>query len=85
MGISADTLNIRGYPGFGDIGHMISSSAFAQLRYSVWLLAGTALGLLLTYLQPQVLAFWGPTEPARWFGIAARIFMSAAFFHSPLL
>ena len=58
---------------------MIARSAFAKLRYSVGLLAGTALGLLLTYLAPQVLAFWGPTENARWLGIAAWIFMSAAF------
>ena len=31
---------------------MISRSAYTQLRYSPWLLAGTVLGLLLVYVVP---------------------------------
>ena len=36
----------------GDIRRMVSRTAYAQLRYSPLLLAGTVLGLALTYLAP---------------------------------
>ena len=35
---------------------MVSRSAYAQLGYSPWLLAGTVLGMTLTYLAPAALA-----------------------------
>jgi hypothetical protein len=53
---------------------MISRSAFTQLRHSVWLLAGTVAGLLLTYLAPPLAACAGNV-----FGIAAWALMCVAY------
>ena len=50
--------SIRAYPAIGDIRRMVSRTAYAQLRYSPLLLAGTVLGLALTYLAPVALAFF---------------------------
>ena len=48
LGPGGGTRSIREYGTFAEIGRMISRSAFTQLRYSGWLLAGTCAGLLLT-------------------------------------
>ncbi len=48
--------SIRAYPAVGDIRRMVSRTAYAQLRYSPLLLAGTVFGLALTYLAPVALA-----------------------------
>ena len=53
---------------------MISRSAFTQLRYSIWLLLGTVLGLLLTYVAPPALALAGSS-----WGAAAWALMIVAF------
>jgi len=37
LGLSAATRSVRGYATWGEIGRMISRSAFAQLHHSVWL------------------------------------------------
>ena len=37
---------------------MIARTAFTQLRYSPWLLAGAVAGMVLIYLVPPVLALW---------------------------
>jgi hypothetical protein len=42
-----------------DIWRMVARTAYAQLRYSPLLLAGTLLGLGVTYLAPPALAFTG--------------------------
>lgn len=52
MGLTQKTQSIRPYGGFAEIGRMISRSAFNQLQHSIWLLAGTLLGLTLTYVVP---------------------------------
>ena len=44
--------SIRAYPAIDDIRRMVSRTAYAQLRYSPLLLAGTVFGLALTYLAP---------------------------------
>ncbi len=74
LGLNRGTRSIRPYRGFGEIGRMISRSAFTQLRYSPWLLTGTLLGLLLTYLAPPALALSGS-----WWGGAAWVLMTAAY------
>ena len=38
---------------------MVSRSAYAQLRYSPLMLAGTVAGMALTYLVPSLLALFG--------------------------
>ena len=61
--------SIRAYPAVGDIRRMVSRSAYAQLRYSPLLLAGTVLGLALTYLAPVALAC-SPTGLAQLLGFS---------------
>jgi len=79
LGLSAGTMSIRDYATFGEIGGMISRTAFTQLRHSVWLLIGTVLGLAITYLAPPFLAIAGRgwTEAL---GMAAWMMMSVAYF-----
>lgn len=59
LGITSETRSIRGYGTFGEIGRMISRTAFWQLRHSVILLAGTVAGMFLTYMLPPLLVFTG--------------------------
>jgi hopene-associated glycosyltransferase HpnB len=49
----------RAYPGFKDIRRMVARSAYAQLRYSPVLLAGTVTGMAVIYLAPVLLALFG--------------------------
>jgi hopene-associated glycosyltransferase HpnB len=50
--------SIRPYSAIADVGRMISRSAYAQLDYSLVLLAGTIAGLTLIYLAPVFLALF---------------------------
>ena len=52
LGLSSDIQSVRPYSRLADLWAMISRSAYTQLRYSPWLLAGTGLGLLLVYVVP---------------------------------
>ncbi len=74
LGFSASTLSIREYRTFAEIGRMISRSAFAQLRYSAWLLAGTVAGLLLVFAAPVALALGGS-----WWGALAWTLMTLMY------
>jgi hopene-associated glycosyltransferase HpnB len=70
--------SLRAYPSVGDIRSMVSRTAYAQLSYSPLLLAGTMLGLLLTYIAPVGLAVFagGFTQFA---GMFAWALMAGAF------
>ena len=57
---------------------MVSRTAYAQLRYSPLLLAGTVLGLALTYLAPVALALFA-SGFAQLAGILAWLAMAVAF------
>ncbi|SAL50955.1 glycosyltransferase [Caballeronia humi] len=50
--------SLRPYDDWREIWNMIARTAFTQLRYSPWLLAGTVAGMVLIYLVPPVLALW---------------------------
>lgn len=63
--LSEDVRSIRPYPSFGDIGRMVSRSAYAQLNYSPLLLAGTVAGMALTFLVAPLLTVVGGF-PANW-------------------
>lgn len=76
--VSAQTRSVRSYPAFGEIGGMISRTAFTQLRHSTVLLAGTALGLAITYLVPPALSLAGSTRQAG-VGSLAWLMMSCAY------
>ena len=59
LGLTERARSIRPYPEFGDIRRMVARSAYAQLRYSPMLLAGTVAGMALIYLAPVLLALFG--------------------------
>lgn len=63
---------------FGEIGRMISRTAFTQLRYSPLLLIATLAGLLITYLLPIGLMLFahGISKAA---GAAAWLLMAVAY------
>jgi len=79
LGLSAATRSVRGYATWGELGRMISRSAFAQLHHSVWLLMGTVLGLALTYMVPPALAL-AAHGPAAALGAGGWALMSIAYF-----
>jgi hopene-associated glycosyltransferase HpnB len=70
--------SIRAYPTLGDIRRMVSRSAYAQLRYSPLLLAGTVAGMALTYVAPVLLTLFADGL-ARVLGLAAWAMMAVAF------
>jgi len=70
--------SVRDYPFVGDIHRMVSRTAYAQLRYSPVLLAGTVLGLTITYLAPVALAVFARGFP-QFAGIFVWILMALAF------
>ncbi len=74
LGLSQGTRSIREYGTFAQIGSMISRSAFAQLRYSAWLLAGTVAGLLLVFCAPPLLVLTGS-----WWGAVAWAVMCLVY------
>jgi hopene-associated glycosyltransferase HpnB len=61
--------SIRDYPAMEDIRRMVSRTAYAQLRYSPLLLAGTVAGLALTYLAPVALAIFA-RRTLRFYGLS---------------
>jgi len=60
LGVSVPEIrSARGYARASQIRAMIARSAFAQLRHSALLLAGTVIGMFLTYMAPPLLLFSG--------------------------
>lgn len=74
--------SIRPYPAFGDLWRMVSRSAFAQLRHSWLLLAGTVFGLALVYLAAPVALVAGLVAaawPLALLGLATWALMTATY------
>jgi hopene-associated glycosyltransferase HpnB len=78
LGLTRRARSLRPYGGFGEIGRMVSRSAYAQLGYSPLLLSGTVAGLALTYLVPPLLTFFG-AGLAQAAGLGAWVLMALAF------
>ncbi len=74
LGLSAHVVSLRAYPHFTDIRRMVARSAYAQLKYSPMLLAGTVIGMALVYLAAPMLAIFGGT-PANLIALAAYALM----------
>lgn len=55
LGLTTEASSIRPYAGLGAIWTMVARTAYTQLRHSPLLLAGTLLGMVLTYLAPPLL------------------------------
>jgi hopene-associated glycosyltransferase HpnB len=78
IGLTRRARSLRPYRTLGAVGRMISRSAFAQLDYSALVLAGTLLGLGLTFAAPPVLALFG-SGAARLTGALSWAAMTLAF------
>ena len=78
LSLTTGARSIRAYSTFGEARGMIARSAYAQLRYSPLLLAGTAAGMLVTYVAPVALALFAPGW-AGYAGAAAWALMALAF------
>jgi hopene-associated glycosyltransferase HpnB len=78
IGLTERVHSIRAYPAVADIRAMVSRTAYAQLRYSPLLLAGTVLGLAITYLAPVALALFDDGA-AQFLGIFIWLLMALAF------
>ena len=59
LGLTDRVQSIRPYARWGDIRRMVARSAYAQLRYSPLIVAGTIFGMALTYLVPPLLTLFG--------------------------
>lgn len=59
LGLTGRIRSNRPYPQINDIRLMVVRSAYAQLRYSPLVLAGTVIGITLTYLAPVLFALFG--------------------------
>jgi len=57
LGLTRDSVSLRAYCSFAEIRDLITRTAFTQLNYSIWLLAGTLIGLVVTYVVPVALSF----------------------------
>ena len=82
LGLTERVRSIRLYPRLDDVRRMVTRSAYAQLKYSPLLLAGTIAGLALIYVAPVGFALLG-SGFAQLFGIASWILM--AFSYGPTL
>ena len=82
LGLTERHHSIRPYDGLGEIWRMVARTAYTQLRYSPWLLAGTVVGLVLLYLAPPLLTLtapWHGAPFAAWAGGAAWLLQSLTF------
>jgi hopene-associated glycosyltransferase HpnB len=78
IGLTDGVTSARAYPAVADIHKMVSRTAYAQLRYSPLILAGTVLGLAITYLVPVLLAVFA-SGAAQILGLGAWLLMALAF------
>ena len=78
MAVTRKSTSIRVYASWSEIRDLIARTAFTQLRYSAFILAGTLIGMLLTYIAPVALLF--THDPiARTLGLVAWFLMSLSF------
>jgi hopene-associated glycosyltransferase HpnB len=78
LGLTPHTRSLRTYATFREIERMIARTAFNQLRHSWALLAGTCIGLAMTYLLPVALVFSGRSIPVL-IGAATWVLISIAY------
>jgi hopene-associated glycosyltransferase HpnB len=76
--LSPRVVSLRPYESLGEIRRMVARSAYAQLRFSPLLLAGTVLGMALIYVAPPALTIFAQGAP-RWLGLLAWAAMALSF------
>ncbi len=64
LGLNTETVSVRAYGSFGEIGRMISRTAFNQLQHSALMLAGAMAAMLIAFVAPLALLFSGGALPA---------------------
>jgi phosphatidylserine synthase len=69
---------LRRYNTFSDVEHMVSRTAFYQLKHSSLLLLGTIAGMMITYLAPPLLLL-SRSRPAIFMGAAAWAAMTITY------
>ena len=62
LGLSTRSRSVRPYHGLASIWSMVARSAYTQLSYSSWLLAGTVAGMLVLYVVPVAALALGMTR-----------------------
>ena len=80
LGLSREVRSVRRYRGLSDIWSMITRSAYAQLDFSVWRLAGTVIGLVLVFVWPTVAIILGAVALAGGAAIAPAALLLASGF-----
>jgi hopene-associated glycosyltransferase HpnB len=78
LGLTKGTKSLRPYGTFGEIGRMISRTAFNQLNHSTLLLLGSLAGMIVIYLLPVLLLLSGHPIPVT-LGAAACLVMALAY------
>jgi hopene-associated glycosyltransferase HpnB len=78
LGLTRKSISLRVYGSFGEIRDLIARTAFTQLRYSALILAGTLVGMFLTYMAPVLLPFVHDST-ARVLGTVAWFLMTLSF------
>jgi len=70
LGLTERAKSLRAYPHVGDVGRMVSRSAYDQLRYSPVLLTATMAGLVITFLVPPFIALFATGSSQLWGALA---------------
>ncbi|SER69414.1 glycosyltransferase [Streptomyces qinglanensis] len=85
LGLGDRVRSVRPYTGLEPLWRMVSRSAYAQLRNSPLLLAGTVLGLVLVYLVPPVWACAGsPVAGAGWLAMTLSYVPILRYYGQPV-
>ncbi|MDH2388895.1 glycosyltransferase [Streptomyces sp. HNM0663] len=82
LGLAEAVDSVRPYPRLADVWRMVSRCAYAQLRHSPLLLAGTVAGLAVVYLAPPAALCAGlllGDAPAAWAGGTAWAVMAGTY------
>ena len=78
LGHSRLARSIRPYPAAMDVWRMVARTAYVQLRFSPWLLAGTIAGLALVWLLPPLATVFGAGW-VRWVGAVTWAASAASY------
>jgi len=78
IALTENVRSVRAYPAVADIRRMVARTAYAQLRYSPLILAGTIFALALTYLAPVYFTIFA-AGAAQFMGLFTWLLMAFAF------
>jgi hopene-associated glycosyltransferase HpnB len=78
IGLTNEAESLRVYGTIGSVWRMIARSAYTQLNYSPLLLAGTVLGLLITFVAPPALFLFAHHDASA-FGVVAWMIMAGCY------